>query len=275
MFGRPFGPPYRTSWEDLMRNYLIGWNQVGSDTIDMAEHFREQFEEMGAGAQFDEVLEQAQRQARSPLGFFDAIFCLNLDSDTGRWAAATRRHEQLDIGWQVERFPGVETPENPHQGHAIAFRRMVAEASRRGYDHVLILEDDAVFLDTALTVMGAAGLELTELEWDLCFLGACVWSSTFPFVTGSDVLQQCGPVTCTHAVAIHRRAYDRILADIPSDPTAVEEWLREWLASDQYLCRRIADGTFTALITSPRIASQPSLLPYEDGDRALAARYVI
>ncbi len=152
---------------------------------------------------------------------------------------------------------------------------MISDARRRGYNHVLILEDDAVFIDDTLAVMSEVAHELPAIEWDLCYLGACVWSQVFPVLPGSGVLQECGPVTCTHAVAVHSRAFDRILADIPSDQVAFDHWLAEWQAIDQYLHRQILDGTFRALITTPRVASQPSLLPYESGDLELAARYVI
>jgi hypothetical protein len=102
-----------------------------------------------------------------------------------------------------------------------------------------------------------------------------VWSQQFPLVPGSSVLQRCGGVTCTHAVAIHSRAYDRILADIPPEGEEFERWLGEWVACDQYLRRRINDGTFAALITTPRAASQPALLSFAEADLVEADRYVI
>jgi hypothetical protein len=74
---------------------------------------------------------------------------------------------------------------------------------------------------------------------------------------------------------VHRRAYDRILADIPAPGEEFDQWLSRWLACDQYLSRRIADGTFRAVITSPRVATQPFLLKNDNADRELAARYVI
>jgi hypothetical protein len=274
-FGRPNGAPYHPSWEDRLRNYLIGWREIGWDTAGVVSHFREEFERVGMASNFPGVLENTAREAASPFSFFDGIFCLNMDSQPERWAQARRRHEQLSIGWQVERFPAVATPENYHRGCAMSFRQMVAEAQRRGYEHVLIFEDDAVFLDSTVAVVAAATAELADLKWDLCFLGACVWSQKFPFLPGSEVLQECGPVTSTHAVAIHRRAYDRILADIPESAEEFEQWITESLAIDQYLRKRILDGTFRALITSPRVASQPPLLNYADADVELADRYVI
>jgi hypothetical protein len=274
-FPRPLGAPYRPSWKESIRNYHIGWSEIGWDTAPIDAHFEELFQSMGAAPEFEQVRESSTREATSPLSFFDGIFCLNLDSDSERWREARIRHEQLDIEWQVERFPAVATPGNHHRGHALSFRQMIAEAQRREYQHLLILEDDAIFLDDTLTVMRQAAEELRLLEWDLCFLGGCVWSQKFPFLPGSSVLQACGPVTCTHAVAVHRRAYTRILKDIPTAADEFEHWLTEWLASDQYLSQRIADGTFRAVITSPRVASQPTLLEYEDADLALSDRYVI
>ncbi len=214
-------------------------------------------------------------ETATPFDFFDGIFCLNLDSQVDRWQEATRRYRTLGIERRVERFSAIPTPDNPHKGCTLSWRQMVAEADRRGYEIFLGLEDDAIFLDDTLTVLGAAVAEVADQEWDLFYLGAAVWSQDFPFVEGSKVLQVCAPLTCTHAVAVHRRAYGRILADIPPDSEEVDTWLTEWLAIDQYLSGRIRDGTFRALITSPRVATQPVLLNYDDADRALANRYVI
>jgi hypothetical protein len=216
-----------------------------------------------------------RRPAINPFSCFDGILCLNLDSATDRWRDAARRHARLGIAERVERFPAVATPDNPHRGIAASFRNMVAEAKRRGWRHVLVLEDDAVFLDDARVVMRSVAAELDDHDWDLCYLGACVWSQQFPQLGDSTVLQACGPVTCTHAIAFHRRAYDRLLSAIPVEAAELDRFLRDYLAIDQYLCGRIANGTYRALITSPRVASQPNLLEFDDGDGALAARYVI
>ena len=277
-FTRPSGPPYRPTWEDRVRNYRLGWGEIGWDVAPMEAHFREH---IGAieGADPEIILDQTRRQVANPFSYFDAIFALNLDEATDRWEELEHRLRVLDIAWRVERFPAVATPDNHHRGCAISWRAMIAEADRRGYQHVLVLEDDVVFLDDTLAVLDQACAELADQAWDLCFLGACVHSQTFPMAEGCRALQECGPVTCTHALAVHRRAFAQILADIPDpadgDGDAFDAWLDDQTAIDQYLSAAILAGRFRALITTPRVATQPALRGYADGDLALADRYVI
>ncbi len=213
--------------------------------------------------------------AANPFDLFDGIFCLNLDNESHRLREALRRYETLGIVGRVERFPAIPTPENHSRGCTMSWRAMIAEAARRDYRHMLGLEDDAIFLDDTPAVLRTATVELAHHEWDLFYLGACVRSREFPVVQGDPVLKACGPVTCTHALAVHRRAYARILTDIPPDGAAFDAWMAEHRAIDQYLSRMIGNGTLRAYITAPRVASRPPLLRYDDADRALASRYVI
>ena len=39
-FARPMGTQYKNVWEDRIRNYLIGFEEVGLDTDEVLEHFR-------------------------------------------------------------------------------------------------------------------------------------------------------------------------------------------------------------------------------------------
>ncbi len=267
-FGRPNGVSYPLTWLDRVRNYYIGWGELGWDPTSMEEHFRELL-----GADPGElVLGQARTQAGNPFNFFDAVFCLNLDSRPERWAAMTERFKRLDIAWRVERFPAVEARE----GCSLSFRRMVAEAKRRGYRNVLVFEDDAVFLDQTLSIVGDAVRDLEGRPWDLLYLGGCVWSQSFPFLENTKVLQRPTGLTCTHAVAFNHTAYDLILEEIPADEgPAFDSFIAEYAAVDQYLARRIREGAFAALVTFPRVASQPFLLEGADADLALRDRYVI
>ena len=211
----------------------------------------------------------------NPFTYFGAIYCLNLESQPDRWQEVTGRFSTLGILPLVERFPAISTPENHHRGCALSWREMVARSAGLGVEHFLGFEDDVIFLDDTLDVVARAVRELDQIPWDLCYFGACVHDREFPFLTESAVLQECGSVTCTHALAIHRRAFAQILSDIPGDQSSFGRWLEDYAAIDQYLAQRIADRTFRAVISSPRVATQPALRTFADADLALADRYVI
>jgi hypothetical protein len=40
-FNRSIGPPYAGRWDDPMRNYFIGFTELGLGTVEMEAHFAE------------------------------------------------------------------------------------------------------------------------------------------------------------------------------------------------------------------------------------------
>jgi hypothetical protein len=267
-FGRPNGPPYKVTWGDRVRNYEIGWAEIGWDVAPMEEHFRDHL-----GVESAEVLfSQAKHQIANPFNFFDAIFCLNLDTQPERWSMITEGFGILDIGWRIERFPAIAAKE----GCTLSFRAMVEEARRRSYENVLIIEDDAIFLDQTLPVLAAAIEDLRGREWDLFYLGGCPWAQLYPYLEGSRVLQHPSGMTCTHAVAFNHTAFDRFIDEVPSEEgPEFDAFLAEHAAVDQYLSHRISDGVYEAVVTSPRVATQPFLMRDGGADLGLRERYII
>ena len=61
-FDRPLGVPYRNKWEDRIRNYIIGFQEVGFSTTELEAHFRELLGD-AADAIFRDVF---QEQVRKP-----------------------------------------------------------------------------------------------------------------------------------------------------------------------------------------------------------------
>ncbi|MEM7586344.1 MAG: PqqD family peptide modification chaperone [Acidobacteriota bacterium] len=54
-FQRPGGPSYKVSWQDRIRNYLIGLDELGASDEDAVAHFRELLGRESADAIVDEV----------------------------------------------------------------------------------------------------------------------------------------------------------------------------------------------------------------------------
>jgi hypothetical protein len=227
------------------------------------------------GASRQEWPEAGAAPPGNPFEFFDGIFCLNLDSEPERWAYAAERHRRLGIDQLVERFSAVPTPDNHHVGCALSWRAMIAEADRRGYRHVLVLEDDAIFRHDALEILRSSIGEIGEVEWDLFYLGGADHGVPPPPTPGLEALRRCQLMYTTHALAVHRSAFAEILADVPEGESEVRDWLVVRAAIDQYLAWKTLHGALSAFITSPRLASQYALLFYDDADLDSAAEFTI
>lgn len=255
-FLRPLGASYRNVWEDRIRNYHIGFQELGLDTSAIDEHFSSW---LGAET-YGRIRGDVYEELTNPFFYFDAIYYINLDSALERRQAIQERFAQLGIGHRVRRFSAVETPESHHIGCALSHRRIVERAKQQGLQNVLIFEDDAVFLDETLPALGRSVEELKRLPWQVFHLGGHKWQHRFPKAPGCRFLENpCTELTCSHAVAYHHSVYQKILDDLPDEKIAMRQWLSTYGGIDQYL--RGIDGRYLA---SPVVSSQPPLLAQED-----------
>jgi hypothetical protein len=220
-----------------------------------------------------EVTSAAERD--NPFDEFDGMFCINLDVDQDRWVAAQGRYRQLGIVERVERLPAVSTPTDHHVGCALSWRELIRQAEAREYASVLGLEDDAIFLDESVVVLRAAVDQLDGLVWDLLYLGGAPHGEPTETIPGRPALRRGSYVACTHALAVHRRAFPRILADVPSGRRAMGKWIDRWGAIDQYFASLSETGVFSTLLLSPQIAIQAELLNLPYGEYERADRYSI
>lgn len=92
--------------------------------------------------------------------------------------------------------------------------RALASAQRAGVERLLILEDDAVFHPRASEWLPEV-FALLPLDWDLFFLGGQHLKSPVP--TEHPRLVKGTYITRTHAWAIQRRAFGRLLMEIGRD----------------------------------------------------------
>jgi hypothetical protein len=204
-----------------------------------------------------------------PFDWFGTVRAINLDEDPERWNSAVDRYEAIGIETMVRRFSAVPTPESHHIGCALSWRGLVQLAHDEARPRFLGLEDDAVFHTSIRELLPIATSMLDELEWDLFFLG-CV---SAPPPDSERVLQRLTRATTTHALAVNRTAYDRVLADVPADPEDIGRFIDRYTAIDQYFDAKIRSGEFCAYAAIPHLASQPALLNYENADLAIAANF--
>lgn len=267
-FERPGGPPYRNTYADRIRNYLIGWRELGLDDGPVVAHFTEQLGASEAGSLVAEV----RAELDNPFSFFDAIYCINRRDQPERWWWAERRLARLGLSRLVRRFDAVTTPDLHHAGVALSHRGVIEEARRLGLRHVLVLEDDVIFHEHALEHLRPALVELADRPWDLCYLGGRrVGHRVFERAPGAGCLDLPQDLVSTHAVAYHRASFDRLLALLPATRGEMAHWIAEHRAIDQWL--RGLQQAWRCFVIRPAIATQRELIP--DEPEAERARFVI
>src|ERR1044072_7061278 len=178
------------------------------------------------GPQFDvgSLIDRLRAQVEHPLSAFDAVLCI-ADGSCDAHAHPPQ------IAWRVERVEPDGTLDGERRRLA-AWQRALTTASARGFEHALLLE-----AGTGPETMPA--LAQWERPWGVCLLPASP-PSELPAAgsfTTAGKLAMAGL-----AVAVHARAFERILADLGSDDAGAREFLATWPDLDTYLLRGMAEG---------------------------------
>lgn len=109
---------------------------------------------------------------------------------------------------------------------AVSHRRAVAMAAAKGWDRVLVLEDDAVPCVDGSVLAEFLSLTLSEtrVEWDTVNLGGCSaqWRPATPRLRSADLpdsskLYRVRGMVTTHTILYSWRAYESVLASVPDD----------------------------------------------------------
>ncbi len=258
-FNRPAGIPYPNLWHDRIRNYYIGLTELGLDTKPIADHF---IELLGAKT-FAPIHSEIKREMANPFSCFDAIYCINLDAATIRWAEMQKRFKKLGIFDRVRRFSAIHTLESHHVGCALSHRAIIEKAEKYNFKNVLVFEDDAIFLDNILDLLKKSIKDLKTKSWNIFYLGGHRHGRRFKKAEGcKNLLYPCMDLTGTQAVAYNHTIYKKILKDAPSDIEEIKEWLKPYLGIDQYYI--YLEGRY---LSYPTLVSQPQLLEQEDEER--------
>lgn len=209
-FARPMGVPYQVSWEDRVRNYVIGFRELGLDEAPIAAHF----EELLGAEPAAKILAEVHAELANPFNRFDAIRLINLDTRPDRLKTMEERFAALGIGQLVSRLSAIPTPDDTQTGRALSHRAAILDAHRRGLKNVLVLEDDTVFDGDALQEIERLAGRIDADDWDMLSPG------------GSGT-----------AVAHNSPHFETLLAALPATPEAMAQWLEAEGGLDRFFAR--------------------------------------
>lgn len=164
-FERPLGIPYRINWRDRIRNYLIGHDELGWDTLEMATHFARVvgFEEMSR------ALSDFSRERKSPLFKFDGIFVLDHPTAPGITEEMSARFLDLGISCRIRRIALTSNPDDVHSRAAV--RRLLDSSIVHGLKQVLVISSLELLPNDLEEALACILSELEHKEWSICFLG--------------------------------------------------------------------------------------------------------
>ena len=151
-----------------------------------------------------------QTRWQSPFEYFDQVYYINLDRREDRRVQAELEFDKVGLRY-VQRMPGIEH-ENPAHGCHLSHACIFSDALIKGYDRILILEDDVEFFPNAINNLIASLWELPP-NWDMFYLGANL--DRYPAYEISPHIARLEGAFATHAYAIRRTLF-RKLHDINS-----------------------------------------------------------
>lgn len=218
----------------------------------------------------------SQPQLDSFWAMIDGVLAINLDSRPDRWQDFQAVVADFIPPDKLHRLPatlgaalpGFGTPPwfrdrkrdrtwAGRAGCALSHRAAIAEAKRRGWRTVLILEDD-IELEPALAgVLAKLPADLQAIDWDVCYLGFT--DPVAPFRTLSRLPAAhslCAVYGCstTHAYILRDSTYDLLLNKLP-DHDSIWSWISRHRAVDRWYYRNLA-RYFKVCAVSPALINQ-------------------
>lgn len=139
--------------------------------------------------------------------FFELSFCINLEKRKDRLQESLIEFDKL--GFHPTIFKAIEN-ENPVVG-CLQSHLTILKMAREMNKDVLIFEDDVEFVNDYKETIESALDELSQLEWDMFYLGGNVLNSIYQV---SDHLGRLTHCQSTHAYSVNHRFLDTLIKNI-------------------------------------------------------------
>jgi len=143
---------------------------------------------------------------------FDAIYVINIDSETDKWEHVKSELARNDIT-DYKRVSGViiegeSTVISRNLGCTTSHLNIVKEASELGKENVLIFEDDVMFEDGIHDYLDIINNFVKNNSWDLFYLGG---NHEGLIEKVNDNIMRVYKTKTTHAYAIHKQCFSDII----------------------------------------------------------------
>lgn len=195
-FGRPMGPQYDLVWEDRIRNYFIGFRELGLDTSQMESHFAEL---LNPGV-VDRTRRAVERELDSPFARFDAVYSIDLNGDRARWRRRVEPLAELGIDKRIRYQPAPADAGSNDAGCALALFEIVKDARLQGFRRIVVIDGDAVLRADAGWRLAEVEKRIADTEWHVVDLGAATTTPAADNAAGAPL-----------ALALHARSFEPLL----------------------------------------------------------------
>lgn len=173
--------------------------------------------------------------------FVDRIFVINILTRIDKYEKMVKQFEELGIK-NYERFDAyVPTEESVHNDQCqseldkrLCFRgaigckfshfNAIKEAKKRGYNRILILEDDALFVQDFVDKFSRVSNEINFIDWSILYIGAN-HKEKGKSVTKS--VKRCSKAFTTSSYILSSKVYDQILREAPGKMMEIDTYYVE------------------------------------------------
>jgi len=234
-FNRPMGTRYAVSWDDRVRNYLIGRDELSLEYDDVITHFNEHIGEANTKVMVDKVLTEIAH----PFYNFDAIYCLIDDQELQSWIAMQRILDGFGILHRVIPISISNFSDDSRLAKVFASREIFSQAEESGYECIFIFDAQEMpgFEIDALLDQAVAALK--QQTWSLFYPGVRLETTA----KDDSVLMDLKGVQAgiDSPVGCHRNMYTQLLDALPNDAEGVSVWLDEAGSLASYYDQHVAD----------------------------------
>lgn len=145
--------------------------------------------------------------------YFDHVYLINLDRRKDRLESATAQLNSLGI--EYERVSAVDSIEKnipPTQACTMSHLMVIKDAKKRGFNNIVIFEDDVVFVDDFTEKFNVA-IQSVPSTWEMLYIGGV----NFDYKKINMHVVSSNGTHATHAYAIKGQVFDKILNTVKEE----------------------------------------------------------